>query len=154
MKLTEKQIKNFWKKVDIRGEEDCWEWSGAKARGYGQVSLNSKNQYAHRISAYLAGMSLDGLFVCHTCDTPVCVNPNHLFVGSALDNMRDMARKGRGSSLRGEKANGVKLSEAEVLKIRALYTSEGGTYKDLADLFGVSATHIRGLILRKVWKHI
>ena len=89
----------FWAKVDVTG--DCWLWTGAKNhQGYGRVQLGRRGEgviRAHRLAWQLAnGDSIpSGMFVCHTCDTPSCVRPSHLWLGTRLDNMRDCARKGR-----------------------------------------------------------
>lgn len=75
----------------------CWEWTGASdRRGYGRISLNKRCYLPHRVMwAHANGPIPLGMYVCHKCDNPRCVNPEHLFVGSAGDNQRDMARKGR-----------------------------------------------------------
>jgi hypothetical protein len=76
----------------------CWQWVGAKtAQGYGQFMYNRKRQYAHRIALILRdGEDRPGLNACHHCDNPLCVRPDHLFWGTANDNIKDMVSKGRG----------------------------------------------------------
>lgn len=91
-------VSKFWRKVDSSGGPNaCWLWTGcANARGYGQTSLNGKPCLAHRKAYSLHNERDPGeLLVCHTCDTPRCCNPAHLFLGSNADNMADMASKGR-----------------------------------------------------------
>lgn len=91
-------IAKFWARVDTTG--DCWTWTGRlNEHGYGQTPFTSAGtRKAHRVSWMIHnGAIADGLCVCHRCDTPSCVNPAHLFLGTHLDNMRDMASKGRGA---------------------------------------------------------
>jgi HNH endonuclease len=96
--LTER----FWEKVEKT--DDCWLWLGnLNGNGYGYTKLEApsrRNELAHRISWTLHfGPIPEGLFVCHHCDTPPCVRPDHLFLGTHSDNMKDMWRKDRGFSL-------------------------------------------------------
>jgi RNA polymerase sigma factor (sigma-70 family) len=87
----------FWAKVDVRGPDDCWDWHGAHDGGYGIISVNGRLTRAPRIVlADAIGRQLrTNEYACHKCDHPPCVNPSHLFVGSARDNSHDMLRKGR-----------------------------------------------------------
>ena len=87
----------FEKFVTPEPNTGCWLWAGATTKaGYGQFGVGSKVIYAHRLALELAGQVIpDGMCVCHRCDTPACVNPEHLFVGSHADNARDRDIKGR-----------------------------------------------------------
>ena len=97
-KLTRDEI--FWSRVDIRGENDCWPWvgygNGIVTHRYPNCRYTGKSEGTHR-AAYLSkrGPIPDGMEVCHTCDNPICCNPNHLFLATHLENVRDRVSKGR-----------------------------------------------------------
>ena len=113
----------FWAKVDKKGPEECWEWTGAKLRdGYGRI--REGGQYGRPVLAHRASWELakdpipKGMCVLHRCDNPACVNPAHLFLGTISDNAQDMVNKGR--STRGERVITSKLTEQGVHEIRQM----------------------------------
>ena len=90
-------MKSFWNKVNKEADNGCWEWTASKDnRGYGLFYPGNKKTLAHRYSAALAGMPIENQCVCHKCDNPKCVNPDHFFLGTREDNNKDRARKLRG----------------------------------------------------------
>src|SRR3990167_8959811 len=156
--MTPEQIDNFWKKVDKT--DTCWNWIAHKLNyGYGGIRLNKKEQRAHRISWELHNGEIPkGLHVIHKCDNPPCVNPDHLWLGTHQDNMRDRSKKGRTSrhignlDLGGEKHGSSKLKEKQVIEIRNLGKTGIYIQKELADLFGVHQTTINNILNNKYWK--
>ena len=125
--------------------ESCVIWPfAADCRGRGRV----RRQPAHRMAyELLNGPIPSGMHVLHRCDTPACVNPNHLFLGTHADNMRDMADKGRAS--RGEKSPQAKLTLEQVKAIRENNLSS----RKIAPLYGISDRQIRSIRANQWWKH-
>ena len=127
----------FWEKVQGGDEDQCWLWLGAKSKGYGQLGVAGKLVYAHRFAWEITrGIPIpDWMQVCHHCDTPECVNPSHLFLGTAKDNMRDMVRKGRAVTTR-------RVMSAEDVDIAHKMRAGGATNTRIAELFGVTQTAV------------
>ena len=142
----------FWSKVDKGGE--CWLWTGYRLpSGYGQFTIQRFIKLrAHRFSYELGyGRIPDGLHVCHRCDNPPCVRPDHLFLGTDADNLHDMEQKGRRAATHGEQNGNCKLSFSEVVSMRQMYAGGGVSYLALAQRFGVSQTQVKDIILRRKW---
>jgi len=152
----QKAINRFMRKVDKRGDDECWEWLSVKLpSGYGKFQLNYKNPLAHRVSwAIHKGSIPSGMCVCHKCDNPSCVNPNHLFLGTRLDNVRDMDKKRRGNRAKGSNHYKSKLVESDAIKIRELYKTGNYSRIELGKMFGVSDKNIHPIVNRETWKHV
>lgn len=127
----------FWANVDKRGTDECWLWKGyASVEGYGRMRVGGgERSMVTHVSLNLAGRpGLDGDYACHTCDTPACVNPRHLYWGDAGTNARDRFTHGRG--LRGEDNLLAVLSAEQVVELRER-ASLGERYGDIAGVFGI-----------------
>lgn len=138
-------------RVDSTG---CWLWTAAKYyNGYGVFHMENGNHTAHRAGWLLMrGPVPEGMDVCHHCDVPECVNPDHLFIGTRQDNMMDRVRKGRHprKGNKGSKNGRAKLTEADIPVIR----SSAKRQIDLAAEYGVSQEQISAVKIRKTWNHV
>lgn len=135
-----------------RFKTSCILWDKAvNSSGYGVLWTNGKMEYAHR-KAYTdtKGDIPKGQFVCHSCDNKLCINPEHLFIGSPKENSSDMVNKNR--QAKGVKTNHAKLSEDIVLQIRELYKSMSS--RAVAAVFGISKTNVLDIINKRIWKHV
>lgn len=162
MALSEADQKRFWSYVPRKGESECWEWTGWRAKfGYGMFDVKAclyGSNSAHRLSWILTNGGIpEGLCVCHKCDNPPCCNPNHLFLGTVSENFRDMISKKRATwfkpdfkSQKGEECHKAKLTEADVLDIRSNTLSSSENAKK----YGVLPNYITKIRRRESWKHI
>jgi hypothetical protein len=166
--VDERFVERFWRRV--QKSDSCWMWKGPLSgpgwrtgRGYGAF-YSGKNGTAHRFSWELHfGPIPPGLFVCHKCDTPPCVNPEHLFLGTSSDNSRDMWTKGRGRlqqpgvlaavHVRGSTSPQAKLNEEIVREIRTA-CAQGANRHELARRFAVTSTTIDKIVWRQTWRHV
>lgn len=160
----------FWEKVKKSDYPDgCWNWTGArsgpgwyKGGGYGIIGSCGKNRRgigAHRVSYMLnVGEIPEGMCVCHRCDNPRCVRPDHLFLGTQSDNMQDASRKGRtrgvltSQRVSGEKNVKAKLNREQVELIRKMNSDTGEPYGSIARRFGVTSVLIGMIVRRQIWK--
>jgi hypothetical protein len=149
-------IARFLAKVDRRGPDECWPWTGSlDEHGYGKLRVGNpgRPRHAQRVAWEIVNGDTGGLFVCHSCDNPICVNPDHLWLGTALDNMRDCIQKGRNSPppvRLGEANNKAKLTAEQVREVRIL-TIKGWPITKIAEKFNVDKTNISCILLGKTW---
>lgn len=134
-----------------KNDSGCWEWLAHKDKdGYGILPRNGPSVRAHRFSIqYFNGVDPSGKVVCHSCDNPGCVNPDHLFLGMPIDNVGDMLSKQRDKMI-GSRNNKAKLDEHSALLI---YESKV-PYRRLAEMFHVSTSTIKRIKQKTLWRHI
>jgi len=143
----------------IQPGEDCWLWIGPKDwDGYGITYINAKSWRAHRFIYWLVKGTLKNgkkSQVLHHCDTPSCVRPDHLFLGTNQDNIDDCKRKNRMAGPCGELNGSAKLTAEQVQQIRSQYVrhSKDNNLYRLAERFGVNATTVFDIVHRYKWKH-
>lgn len=147
----------FKAKYRVDAITGCWLWVGAiGAHCYGHIKSAGKAERAHRVSWELHNGPIpksDGhnvICVLHKCDTPTCVNPGHLFLGTQADNMADRDAKGR--QAKGEGAGTARLTMREVVEIRRKYANGTVTQKYLADEFSISQTTVSEIVTCKTYK--
>ena len=149
----------FLSKIKILG--DCWVWHGAKnGVGYGAIRVKRIKRPAHRVSYELfKGKIPDGMFVCHSCDNPPCVNPNHLWTGTHRDNMQDAIRKGRNRppvprKQDGELNNAHKLTKEQVREIRNLKNRFSYSGMKLSKMFNISKSQMYRILSNEHWNSL
>ena len=150
----------YWDKVDISGGDDCWEWKAyCDKYGYGIFQIQGRKIKAHRLALeiHMCRPIVNYLFVCHKCHNPSCVNPNHLYEGTAQDNVNDMLCAGRDNYTGpnswpiGEDRVQAKLKRYAIDRIRSLYRTGNYSYRKLARMFDISAVQIGNIVKYKHW---
>ena len=160
--MNAKVEKRFWSKVD-KGSSSvyynrtrCWGWTaGRTTREYGAFWMRNIMQKAHRISYEIKhGLIPKGMNICHHCDNPPCVRPDHLFLGTQNDNLKDADSKGRlnkgKNSPKGSKHSQAKLIEAQIIPI----LKDTRTHRKIAEDYNVDRTTVSLIKQRKTWKHV
>ena len=144
--ISEKAKKRFKEKYFVN-ENGCWQWTGAvggSSRPSPQIRIDWKLYYASRISYEMhIGSITEGLYVCHHCDNHLCVNPQHLFLGTQRDNMRDASRKGR---LSGKAV----MNESIVSEIKRL-RAEGKTHAEISKILSIPIGTVGAILIGNRW---
>lgn len=149
---TKEEIRQKLEASIYYGLDGCWYWTGyANNQGYGRMSIDGKATLSTRASYEVYKGSVGSLLVCHTCDNPLCINPDHLFLGTHKDNAQDMVYKGRSNRCKGEDNGQSKLSNEDVLKIFAMQGLSSG---QIAKQFNISSGVVRRIKQRKMWRHV
>jgi len=156
--LTDKELTRYKKYENAKssGHWSCWMWLGCrfvKRGGYGIFSLRGRGIRAHRLAYELyVGKIPRGKWVLHHCDTPPCVNPEHLFLGDNGVNMRDAVAKGRHVPPRGEKNCHTHLTEDDVRRIR--FMAQTMSRRHIGFEYGMNQASITNIVNRKRWAHV
>lgn len=145
----------FFSHVTPGRMDDCWIWQGGKRGDYGAGRLNGKNQDAHRVSYQLFVGEIQGdLEVMHSCDTPLCVNPAHLSLGTHAQNMaQTKGKRNTPTQPRGIRHGLAKLTDDKARQARDL-SRQGLSFKRIGKILGVSGTSIRNVVRGVTWTHI
>jgi HNH endonuclease len=173
--MHEEIAERFWSKVNKT--DSCWLWTGTPSQTYGSITIKSKILKAHKVSFEMAFYPVaPGRIVCHKCDTPRCVRPDHLFIGDYKDNSQDMISKGRGffnrpeshnlspkgeehwchllkDAQKGERNHHAILTEQQVSEIREKYASGDISQTKLAQEYNVAQTTISAIIRKVLWSY-
>lgn len=147
----------FWEKVSKAPHpKGCWEWIGSRdGCGYGRINVGGVSQKASRVAYRIAkGEIGSGLLCLHTCDNPRCVNPSHLYLGTAGDNAKDRVTRGRMPSTVGEANGRALLTETDVLSIRRDYAAGSCTYQSLGIKYGVKFRTIADIVIKRTWRRV
>jgi hypothetical protein len=151
------------RRLELKTKRDsktgCWNWTGSKTTaGYGEIGFDGETHYVHRVSHIIYNGLIDeeNPYICHTCDNPSCINPDHLFAGSHQDNIQDAADKGRvptpQAAQSGEDHHSAKMTADKVVRLREMYASGEYTQTELANRFGIGAAQASSIIRGVYWE--
>jgi len=151
MKTIAERIRDNYKYCEETG---CWLWTASKdSWGYGHIRIDTVLTKAHRFMySEHNGKIPEGLKVCHRCDTPACINPEHLFLGTDADNMKDRDQKGRNA--KGEMHGTSKLTEKDVIDIKNLLKTTDLKQREIAAIFNIGGDVISRIKTGNAWKHV
>lgn len=154
VKLPTPTTDRFWEKV-AKGK-DCWLWTGAHtAAGYGVMFSGGRMELAHRLGWTIAhGTVPPRMYVLHRCDNPQCVRPDHLFLGTPRDNTLDMVAKGRHGTLRGERHQAAKITEAQAAEIKDRVLRKGERQVDICREMGLRQSMVSAIVNGRNWRHV
>jgi hypothetical protein len=157
----------FWVKVDKKGLDDCWEWLGTRYHGKygffkdrvnifdGENVIGKTIMTAHRYSYILHNNEiLNGLFVCHHCDNPGCVNPAHLYAADCQRNTQDACDRNLISHAKGSKHGRSVLTEVDVENLYRMYYQDKMGKSEISRLLGTSATNVGDILKGRRWNHL
>lgn len=147
-------VSRFWRSVDVRGDDECWPWSGDRdPHDYGIFFYHDRRRPAHELARSFAVGELrpHGYETCHSCDNPPCCNPAHLRFGTRQDNVDDMWNRGRASQ--GESHPGAKLTNELVREMRER-RALGARQVDLAAEYGVSSAYVSEIVNGLCWQDV
>jgi len=151
-------VGKFWSKVEIGGDDDCWNWTGARVKdphgnpSYGEMRIPGHGPAtAHRIALYLSKLEkkekwIDTLCVLHSCDNPACCNPSHLRQGTQQENMKDMVSRDRN-------VGNKKLTDDQVMQIRHSW-ADGDTAKQLSKTYSITINSVGNIVYGRTWKNL
>jgi predicted DNA-binding protein (UPF0251 family) len=165
------KLKERLEAKSFKKQNGCIEWTGYKMpspNGYGRTSVKGKLLLTHRLAWMLhnEGPLSNDICVCHKCDNPACINPDHLFLGTQLENIKDRHAKGRTCSgerkskiqrakgAKGEQFSKAKLKAADIPEIVRLRKVEGLQFRTIAEMYGVRSPTIQGILSGRYWKSV
>lgn len=156
--VYDKSVDRMLEKVSIDRETSCWVWTGARdPLGYGRFTYDGMTRTAHRLMFCLMyGDQPASVLVCHNCDNPSCINPSHLYAGSAQSNMDDMMARGRNKYWRrvGQDHPRSKITQAQALEIADEKRWGDMSQREVGEIYGITQTAVSDIRRGHRWKHL